>query len=159
MTALLDSQYQRLQAEVGKERSERLGVVARRDLERFAFASHAPLPQPGSDGSVVAHPLFLSSVMGWGAGPPEEELDTDGTAASDTRGLPLEGVRLMGAGQELEFHAMVHDDTNVVVHTTLTDLEMKHGRSGAMLVLRILRRFTDEAGRALVSCHESFIAR
>lgn len=159
MTTALDSQYERLQEEVGKQRSERLGVVARRDLERFALAAHAPLPQPGHDGSVVAHPLFVSSVMGWGSGPPEDELDTDGTAATDTRGLPLEGVRLMGAGQELEFHAPVHDGTNVVVHTTLTDLERKHGRSGEMLVLRILRRFTDEAGRALVSCHESFIAR
>ena len=158
MSALLEAHCERLRAEVGTERTERLGTIGQRDIARFAVASHAPPSHPGPE-DATAHPLFLSSVMGWGDGPAESELDTDGTAASDTRGIPLDGVRLMGAGQELEFHHPVRAGASLVVHTSLADVQLKHGRSGSLLLLRIRRRFTDEAGTPLVTCHESFIAR
>jgi acyl dehydratase len=153
----LQDQYERLQAELGTEHTERLGVIDRRDIARFATASHAPTSSRGGD--AVAPPLFLSSIMGWGSGPPEDELDTDGTAPAETRGLAVGGVRLMGAGQDLEFHAPVRAGTTVVVHTSLADVQLKHGRSGSLLLMRILRRFTDEHGQPLITCRESFIAR
>lgn len=65
----------------------------------------------------------------------------------------------MGAGQDLEFHHPVRAGVSVVVHTSLDDVQLKHGRSGSLLLLRIRRRFTDEDGTPLVTCHESFIAR
>lgn len=157
MTTTLQEHYERLQAELGTEHTERLGVIDRRDIARFATASHVPTPRPGGD--AVAPPLFLSSVMGWGSGPPEDELDTDGTAVAETRGLALGGVRLMGAGQDLEFHAPVRAGIPVFAHTSLADAQLKHGRSGSLLLMRILRRFTDEHGTPLLTCHESFIAR
>ncbi|WP_326725687.1 MaoC family dehydratase N-terminal domain-containing protein [Streptomyces sp. NBC_00243] len=158
MSTLLQAHCERLKAEVGTERTERLGTIRHGDIARFAVASHAPPPRPGP-GDATAPPLFLSSVMGWGDGPAESELDADGTAASDTRGIPLGGVRLMGAGQDLEFHNPVRAGVSVVVHTSLDDVQLKHGRSGSLLLLRIRRRFTDEAGTPLVTCRESFIAR
>lgn len=159
MNAGLHVHYVRLRSELGRESTERLGVVQGRDIERFALATQAPPPRRDADGALLAPPLFLSSVMGWGAGAPETELDVDGTAPSDTRGLPVGGVRLMGAGQELRFHAPVREGTSVVVHTSLADVELKEGRSGPLLLMRILRRFTDDCGRELVTCHESFVAR
>ncbi|HET6501400.1 MAG TPA: MaoC family dehydratase N-terminal domain-containing protein [Amycolatopsis sp.] len=150
MTENLEEDYLRLQALLGRERTETLGVVSGRDLMRFAVAARCP---PGQV------PLFLSSLMGWDAGPAEDRLGTDGAGATETRGLPLGEVRLMGAGQELEFHAPVTAETTIVVHTRLAEVRLKHGRSGPLLIMRILRRFTDETDRPLLTCQESFIAR
>lgn len=162
MSVDLQHTYQRLRDEIGREHIERLGAIAGRDLERFAVASDVPdagggICGPG--GQRVAPPLFLSSVMGWGPGAPEAALATDGTSAEETRGLPLPGVRLMGAGQDLEFHAPVPEGVKVLAHTSLADVQLKRGTSGTLLIMQVLRRFTDEDGRPLVTCRESFIAR
>lgn len=162
MSGYLKAKYERLLVEVGREHTTRLGTIAARDLHRFAVASQAPegwSDQGYEQGEPVAPPLFLSSVMGWGAGPPADELDPDGTSVEETRGLPLAGVRLMGAGQDLEFHAPVRAGASVNAHTSLEDVQLKHGRSGTLLIMRVLRRFTDADGRPLVTCRESFIAR
>lgn len=162
MSGYLNAKYERLRAELGKEHSSKLGVLTGRDLDRFAVASQAPdgwADQVHGDGELVAPALFLSSVMGWGAGPPLDQLDTDGTSVEETRGLPLQGVRLMGAGQDLEFHSPVREGTTVVAHTSLEDVQLKHGRSGTLLIMQVLRRFTDADGQPLVTCRESFIAR
>lgn len=162
MSTHLQTTYQRLRLELGKERTECLGVMSGRDIQRFALASHAP---NGVDsdrspaGPMTAPPLFLSSVMSWGAGTPDAELDADGTSPEETRGLPLRGVRLMGAGQDLEFHAPVQEGMRVYAHTSLEDVRIKRGTSGTLLIMLILRRFADEQGGALVTCRESFIAR
>lgn len=156
MTTTLDATYQRLRAELGKETTQRLGAISRRDLERFAAASGATVDE---DDRPAAHPLFLSSVMGWGAGAAEHELGADGTSAEETRGLPLGGVRLMGAGQSVEFHAPVLEEMYVVVHTSLAEVSLKDGRSGPLLLLQVLRRFADDTGRRLITCRESFIGR
>jgi hypothetical protein len=155
--------YEGLRTVLGQEQSQRLGALNGRDLERFAIASHDPrwASQDGRPSGTVpeAPPLYLSSVMGWSAGPRENELRADGSGLDETRGLPLDGVRLMGAGQSLEFHEPVREGDSVVVHTSLTDVELKTGRSGDLLILQISRRFTDDSGRPLVTCRESFIAR
>jgi hypothetical protein len=106
-----------------------------------------------------AHPLHVSSTMGWGSGPVESELRPDGSGIDETRGLPLEGVRLMGAGQELEFHARVRDGIAVVAHTSLAGVQLKAGRSGDLLIINVSRHFTDESGKQLVTCRETFIGR
>lgn len=157
-SAALESRFERLRAELGRERSETLAVLVGSDLERFVVVSHSAV-QRALDGRLVAPPLFLSSVMGWGAGPANNALGVDGTSAEVTRGLPLDGVRLMGAGQDLEFHEPVLEGMSIVVHTSLADARLKHGRSGTLLILQIMRRFTDDGDRPLVTCRETFIAR
>lgn len=162
MSGYLKAKFEQLLVEVGKEHTTKLGTIAARDLHRFAIASRALdgwSDQGHTEGETVAPPLYLSSVMGWAAGPPEDELDNDGTSVEETRGLPLAGVRLMGAGQDLEFHAPVRAGASVVAHTSLEDVQLKHGRSGTLLIMQVLRRFTDAAGRPLVTCRESFVAR
>lgn len=139
---------ERLAAETGVTRRRDLGTLAARDLERFAVVAGAPVAQ-----------LYLSSVMGWSAGPPESGLRPDGTGLDETRGLPLDGLRLMGAGQELEFHRPVRAGDRVVEHTTLLGVRRRSGRSGDQLLLTLRRRFTDDADRPLVTCRETFVAR
>ena len=149
----LDRALERLRMELDVEREERLGVVRARDLARFAVASGTPDPWRH------APPLYLSSVMGWGTGPPEDELRPDGSGVAETRGLPLDGVRLMGAGQDLELHEPVADGVAVTVHTRLVDVTRKDGAAGPLLILEVLRRFVGDDGRPLVTCRETFIAR
>jgi hypothetical protein len=150
--------YQRLQAQVGMSRSVELGRVQQRDFGRFAAA--AGIEPPGPDGDpTVAPELFLSSVMGWGAGGTETDLAVDGTSANDSRGFPLDGLRLMGAGQDLEFHAPVRDGMDVTETTQLSEVQLKLGSSGHFLTLQLVRRFLDQDGSPLVTCRETFIGR
>ncbi len=139
---------ERLATETGVTRRRDLGTLAARDLERFTVVAGGPVAQ-----------LYLSSVMGWSTGPQESDLRPDGTGVDETRGLPLDGLRLMGAGQELEFHRSVRAGDRVVEHTTLLDVRRRSGRGGDLLLLTVLRKFTDEVDRPLVTCHETFVAR
>lgn len=162
MSMQLQRTYERLRDEIGKEHTDNLGAITERDLRRFALASHAPEEwekRRRQDGKMIAPPLYVSSVMSWGPGTPDSALDTDGTSPEETRGLPLGGVRLMGAGQDLEFHAPVCEGMTVHAHTSLADVQIKRGSTGTLLIMQVLRRFTDDAGTALVTCRESFIAR
>ena len=152
---------------VGKEHTQELGRISQKDFQRFAYAigdlnfryldeekaRAAGLP------SVVAPPLYLSGVMGWEPGPADEELRRDGTGRAETAGLPLEGLRLMGAGQEIEIHHPVVDGMEIVARVSLASVELKDGRSGPLLLLQILRRYIDGEGREVLTCRESFIAR
>jgi hypothetical protein len=161
MRDLLEKHFHRLQRELGVETVDDLGVLQRRDLLRFAVAAAALRPgqEPPADVPVQAHPLFLSSVVSWTAGPQEIELDPDGLHPSTRHGLPA-GIRLMGAGQDVTFHTHAHEGTPVRVHTALTDVRLTSGRSGDLLVGTVTRRFVDVAdSRPLVTSHEKWIAR
>jgi hypothetical protein len=144
--------YERCLPMVGISTTEHLDAVESLAAERFAVAAGA---QPSDD----PHPLFLSSVMGWHAGPDPGELCPDGTTEEFVPGLPLSGVRLMGAGQDLEFHEPVRVGADVTLETTLTDVELKSGRSGDLLLLHLTRRYTADDGTLLTTCLETFIAR
>ncbi|WP_158581449.1 FAS1-like dehydratase domain-containing protein [Actinomadura spongiicola] len=136
---------------IGTVTRDDLGPVSARDFQRFAVAAGEP---PGA----TAPPLFLSSVLGWGAGPTGDALSPDGTG-DETAGLPLDGLRLMGAGQDLDFHAPVRDGTRVVRETSVEDVTLKQGGSGPFLVITMLRMFADESGTPLVTCRDNLIAR
>ena len=109
--------------------------------------------------AIIAPPLYLSSVMGWEAGPPGEALRSDGTGGQEAAALPVEGLRLMGGGQDLEFHHPVTDGMEVTMELGPESVELKEGRSGQFLVIRLTRRYRDQNERLLVTCRESFIAR
>lgn len=167
MSTTFETAYASAQHVLGKVNVLDLGRVSRKDFQRFAFAIDDLNPRYLDENEarahgfpdVVAPPIYLSGVMGWEPGPAEWELRPDGTGRTETAGLPLEGLRLMGAGQELEFHHPVTDGLHVKAHVSLDRAELKQGRSGQLLLLRILRRFVDGDGRELITCRESFIAR
>ena len=144
--------YEKCRSLVGVSTTEYLGRIELLATQRFAVAAGA-VQSPGP------HPLFLSSVMGWHAGPTESELYPDGTADGFVPGLPLSGVRLMGAGQDLEFHEPPRVGADVTLETTVSDVELKTGRSGDLLFIHLRRRYTSADGTLLTTCRETFIAR
>jgi hypothetical protein len=148
MTAALTDVFAAVKERQGQPRVRRLGVVRRRDLERFSIAV-------GGDGAEL---LFLSSVLGWEPGPTTEELRPDGAAPAALVGLDLKGLRIMGAGQDLEFFGEVGAEQDVTEEVTVEDAELKSGGSGDFLIIR-LRRVFRSGDEVLVDCLETLIGR
>ena len=73
--------------------------------------------------------------------------------------LPVEDLRIMGGGQELEFHRPVIAGTHVFMETAIETVQIKEGRSGTFLVVGLLRKYHDSENRLLATCRENFIAR
>jgi hydroxyacyl-ACP dehydratase HTD2-like protein with hotdog domain len=72
--------------------------------------------------------------------------------------LSVKGLRLMGAGQELEFLAPVTEGMELVQETTVQDIQFREGKSGPMIIIRLQRVFKSNA-QELVRCVETFIGR
>lgn len=158
MPASIDEVYENTRQLVGVVHPRDLGRIERRDLERFSFAAGAAAGSAG-DRPLVAHPLYLTAVLGWGAGPATGDLRPDGTEILDIDAIPLSGLRLMGGGQNLEFHADVTEGMTVRSEFSLEGVEVKGGRSGPLLLLHVLRQYWDEQGTLLVTCRETLMAR
>ena len=167
MSVSLSVIYEQVKRELNRPRRIPVGTLRRREFQRFAAASDDPNPLFFDDAfardcgypAAITPPLYLSSVMGWEAGPPQDELRPDGTPATDATALAIEGLRLMGAGQELEFHRPAVDGTEVVMEFSVSNVEFKRGRSGELLVIEVQKKYLDGAGLPLVTCRENFIAR
>ncbi|MBT2207908.1 MaoC family dehydratase N-terminal domain-containing protein [Actinomadura sp. NEAU-AAG7] len=163
----LDEVYRRVRAQVGTSRHDDLGRVSARDFQRFAVAAGETDPVYFDDASAraaglpgaVAPPLFPTSVLGWDAGPPQDALRPDGTTDDEMAELPLAGLRMMGAGQDIDFHAPVRDGTHIVRETSIEDVALKEGRSGPFLVVTLLRAYRDASGAPLATSRENLIAR
>jgi hypothetical protein len=145
--------HERLAAMIGREGPEIRGRIELRDAARFALAA-------GDDDLAGAvPPLMLSSTLEWGAGPPLEELRADGTGVGREGWLPLEGLRLMGGGQDLEFHEELLPGQDFTSRPGLESVILKEGGGGQMLILVIATTFRDARGRLLLTCRETLIGR
>jgi acyl dehydratase len=158
--------YEAIQKYVGRSSRRDIGHLRSIDMQRFAVAVGDDLPITMNAAvaaaaglpDVAAPPLFLSTVMGWDAGPPESGLHADGVAPGGLADLPVGGLRLMGGGQSLEFLRPVVAGTRVVVETSVKDVELKEGRSGPLLLIQVERSFFGD-GELLLRCVETFIGR
>ncbi len=167
MSVSVPDVYEKVKARIGKTERVKLGTIREREFQRFAIAGgnsnplffDAAAAKAAGYAAVIAPPLYLSSVMGWEPGPPEEVLRADGTGGQEVAGLPVEGLRLMGGGQNLEFHLPVTDGMEVTMELGPESVELKEGRSGQFLVITLTRRYRDQNDRLLVTCRENFIAR
>jgi hypothetical protein len=152
--------HEQLRRLIGASGPASTGTISIRDIERFVTASGDELPTSNrADGRLPAPPLMVSSTIEWGAGPRLGDLRTDGTGVGREAWLPLEGLRLMGGGQDLTFHAVVLSGEAITATPRLEDVELKRGSSGELLLLTITTVFADDAGNALVTCRETLIAR
>lgn len=164
---LVERAYEAARASIGKTHRTHLGTVIEKEFQRFAYAigdenpAHLDLGVARTAGheATVAPPLFLTSLMTWEPGPSEGSLRADGAGRAELGEVPLEGLRLMGAGQDLEFHADVVDGLDVSMELSVDDVELKRGASGSLILLRLLRRYFDGDDQLLVTCRETFIAR
>jgi hypothetical protein len=152
--------YERLVPLIGHAGEPTRGTVYARDIERFAVASGDQVPVPADQsGRIAAPPMMLTSIIECSSGPPLAALRADGTGVGREGWLPLEGLRLMGGGQDLVFHADVLSDQSFTATPMLEEVQLKDGRSGPLLLLTITTVFRDQDDRELVTCRETIIGR
>jgi hydroxyacyl-ACP dehydratase HTD2-like protein with hotdog domain len=97
---------------------------------------------------VVAPPNLLAAMVEWGVGTPETELGSDGTPHEGE--IPLgDGLRVMGAGEEMELVNPAVAGTEVVLETTLESVTPKPTRVGTCVFVTTLNTFMTAEGAVL----------
>lgn len=162
----LANMYEVVRQHVGRTYRVEVGELRLIDFQRFAVAvgdelattMDADAAVAAGFGGVIAPPLFLSSVSGWGWGPSTCQLRADGTSSEQLAHLPTDGLRLMGAGQSLEFLRPVVAGAKLVIETRVQDATLKDGKSGPLMIVEVERDFICN-GEVAVRCAEKFIGR
>ena len=99
---------------------------------------------------VVAPPNLLAAIVEWGVGTPETDLQPDGTHPEGE--MPLGdglGLRVMGAGEEMELVNAVTAGTELVLETTLDAVTPKQTRSGPCVFVTTSHTFMSADGAVL----------
>jgi hydroxyacyl-ACP dehydratase HTD2-like protein with hotdog domain len=97
---------------------------------------------------VVAPPNLLAAMVEWGVGTPESRLQPDGTPHDGE--IPLgDGLRVMGAGEEMELLEPLTAGTEVVLETTLDAVTAKLTRGGPCVFVTTLNTFMSADGAVL----------
>jgi hydroxyacyl-ACP dehydratase HTD2-like protein with hotdog domain len=96
----------------------------------------------------VAQPNLLAAMVEWGVGTPESRLQPDGTPHDGE--IPLgDGLRVMGAGEEMELLEPLTAGTEVVLETTLDAVTAKLTRGGPCVFVTTLNTFMSADGAVL----------
>ena len=98
--------------------------------------------------NVDAPPNLLAAMVEWGVGTPESQLGSDGTP--DAGDIPLaDGLRVMGAGEEMELVNPAVAGTEIVLETTLESITPKRTRAGTCVFVTTLNTFPAGYGTVL----------
>jgi acyl dehydratase len=156
----LAAYYAQTRPRIGEVLSRRsLGTLDAVTIGRYAITigatdpSHYDPEAARSAGypDVVAPPNLLAAVAEWGIGTPEADLGPDGTPQDGD--MPLGdgelGLRVMGAGEEMELVNPVTAGTELVLETTLETVTPKQTRSGPCVFVTTLNTFTSADGTVL----------
>ena len=152
--------YAQTQSRIGDVLSRRsLGTVDAVTIGRYAMTIGAVDPSHYDRGAawsaghanVVAPPNLLAGIVEWGVGTPESRLQVDGTpvAAETPLGDGDLGLRVMGAGEEMELVNPVVAGTAVVLETTLESVTPKQTRSGPCVFVTTKHTFMSVDGVVL----------
>lgn len=146
-------------------RIEHLGEIRALDFQRYAVAVGDLNPiyfddQAARDAGypgVVAPPNYLTSVMNWGAGPAEPELQADGTALEN---IPeeLRGMRLMGGGNEIRFGQAVRAGDIVTATKRLVETRRRESKGGPLLIAIYETVYVNQDDAHLLTCRSTIIA-
>lgn len=152
--------YAQTQPRIGDVLSRRsLGTLDAVTIGRYAMTIGAADPShydPAAARSagyadVVAPPNLLAAIVQWGVGTPEAQLQPDGTPHDGD--MPLGdgdlGLRVMGAGEEMELVNAVTAGTEVVLETTLEAVTPKQTRSGPCVFVTTINTFSSAEGAVL----------
>jgi N-terminal half of MaoC dehydratase len=135
---------------------QELGTVDAVTIGRYAMTIGATDPRhydaeaarSAGHADVVAPPNLLAAMVEWGVGTPEAGLQPDGTPRDGE--IPLgDGLRVMGAGEEMELVNPLVAGTAVVLETTLESVTAKQTRSGSCVFLTTLNTFVSDDGVVL----------
>ncbi len=147
------------------EQVRQLGQISALMFQRYAIAVGDLNPVYFDDAAaraagypgVVAPPNFLTSVLGWEAGPPEGELLEDGTEPKNL--VPeIQGLRLMGGGHELTIEQPVRPGDIVTARRKLVELYQREAKFGLLTFAISEIVYTNQRGEHLVTCRETVIA-
>ena len=98
---------------------------------------------------VVAPPNLLAAIVEWGRGTPEAQLQPDGTPHDGDMPLGDLGLRVMGAGEEMELVNPVTAGTELLLETTLAAVTPKQTRSGPCVFVTTINTFISADGTVL----------
>ncbi|WP_131737967.1 FAS1-like dehydratase domain-containing protein [Actinomadura roseirufa] len=161
---LLDS----IRTGIGSERTHSLGEITALTIRRYARAIGESNPlyydsefaRARGHADIVAPPNLVTAVSSWDEGPAAADLRADGTPkALQLEGLPTSGVRVMGGGEDMEFHNPITAGTAVVERTTMIDAELVQGRKGPFIVVRYRHEFVNDDGLPLVTSTRKVLLR
>ncbi|MFC4048074.1 MaoC family dehydratase N-terminal domain-containing protein [Actinomadura syzygii] len=161
---LLDS----IRTNAGSETVHSLGPVTALTIRRYARAIGESNPlyldtefaRARGYAEIVAPPNLVTAITCWDEGPAAEGLREDGTPlVMQLEGLPTSGVRVMGGGEDMEFHAPITAGTTVVERSTMLDAELRQGRTGPFIVVRYRHEFVDGDGVLLVTSTRKVLVR
>jgi hypothetical protein len=155
----LAAYYARTRPRTGAVLSRRgLGTLDRVSIGRYAMTIGAADPahyDPAvarADGyaDVVAPPNMLAATVEWGIGTSEAKLQPDGLPHDGETPLGDDlGLRVMGAGEEMELVNPVIAGTEVVLETTLEAVTPKQTRSGTCVFVTTVHTFMSAEGAVL----------
>ena len=120
--------------------------------------------------TITAPPLYPVHAFRRAPGTPDPldsiiaDPNADGTAGNDTIGFGLPPVvspftRLLNGGNEIEFFRSLHLDETAVVTARYADVSVKHGSSGALLLVVVESTFATQAGETLLVNKQTLIWR
>ena len=151
--------YAQIQPRVGSVLARRsLGTLDAVTIGRYAMTIGATDPshfdqeaaRAAGHADVVAPPNLLASIVEWGVGTPEAQLAPDGTPHHGETPLPGDlGLRVMGAGEEMELVNPVIAGTELVLESTLAAVTPKQTRTGTCVFVTTLNTFMTAEGAVL----------
>ncbi|BCJ86249.1 MaoC family dehydratase [Effusibacillus dendaii] len=109
---------------------------------------------------IIAPPDLLASIVDWGVGETDENLNRDGTHQSEGF-LPqsFQGIRIMGGGEEMRFFKPLVAGTHVYLTSEVIDTYSKRGSKGLIAFLSIKNIYRVEKDQILSICTRTMIAR
>lgn len=153
-------------------RTEKLGEIRALDFQRYAVAVGDLNPiyfddvaaRAAGHPGIVAPPNFLTSIIEWGLGPLESEMREDGNhrngIAQKLIGVApeqLQGLRMMGGGNEITFGKPVRPGDFVTLTRRLVETYERPSRMGALVFFVHENTYTDQNGEMLAICRETNI--
>jgi acyl dehydratase len=156
----LATYYAETQPMVGAVLSLRnVGVLDAVTIGRYAMTIGATDPihhdaaaaRSAGYADVVAPPNLLAAIVEWGVGTPETGLQPDGTPndGETPLGDPDLGLRVMGAGEEMELVNPVVAGTELMIESTLAAVTPKQTRTGPCVFVTTLNTFMSADGTVL----------
>jgi hydroxyacyl-ACP dehydratase HTD2-like protein with hotdog domain len=151
--------YAQAQPRIGDVLSRRsLGTLDAVTIGRYAMtigatdrSHHDPVAARSAGyADVVAPPNMLAAIVEWGTGTPEAQLKPDGTPLDGDMPLGVDlGLRVMGAGEEMELVNPVVAGTELMLEATLEAVTPKQTRSGTCVFVTTINTFKSADGAVL----------
>ncbi|MDX2968138.1 MaoC family dehydratase N-terminal domain-containing protein [Kribbella solani] len=165
--AVDDTVLEAVRTRIGTESTHELGTITALMIRRYARAIGESNPlyydtefaRGCGHPDIIAPPNLVTAVSAWDEGPAEDGLRSDGVPTAALQDLPTEGVRVMGGGEDIEFHAPIPAGTTLTERSAMIGAELTHGSKGPVIVVRYRHEFVAADGRVLLTSTRKVLLR